>query len=56
MATVTDYCLAGEGFEEGACPMPLPRKKYNAIQVKLFTSRKDTVHNLVYSCAHVPAQ
>ena len=28
-----------------------PQKKYNAIQVKLFTSRKDTVCNLVYSCA-----
>jgi len=33
-----------------------PQKKYNVIQVKLFTSCKDTVRNLVYSCAHAPAQ
>jgi len=31
-------------------------EKYNVIQVKLFTSRKDTVHNLVYSSAHQPMQ
>ena len=36
--------------------LPPPQKKYNAIQVKLFTSRKDTVRNLVYSGAHAPAQ
>jgi len=42
-----DYRPAVEGSGE---------KKYNAIQVKLFTSRKDTMHNLVYSCAHAPAQ
>jgi len=41
-----DYRPAGEGS----------RKKYNAIQVKVFTSRKDTVWNLVYSYIHVPAQ
>jgi len=35
--------------------LPPPQKKYNAIQVKLFTSPKDTVHNLVSSCAHAPA-
>jgi len=47
------YRPAGEGSEEGACPS---QKKYNAIQVKLFTLRKDTVRNLVYSCARAPAQ
>ena len=36
--------------------LPPSQKKYNAIQVKLFTSRKDTVRNLVYSGTHVPAQ
>jgi len=45
MATVTGLPYRrGEVYE----------KKYNAIQV--FTSAKDTVHNLMYSCAHVPAQ
>jgi len=37
----------GRGLERGLAPSP---EKYNAIQVKLFTSRKDTVRNLVYSC------
>jgi len=46
-----DYRPAREGSG-----LPLPRKKYNAIKVKLFTSRKDTVRNLAYSCAHAPAQ
>jgi len=41
----------GSGLGRGLAP---PQKKYNAIQVKLFTSRKDTVRNLVYSCAHAP--
>jgi len=45
------YRPAGEGSE--AAP---PQKKYNATQVKLFTPRKDTVRNLVYSCARAPAQ
>jgi len=53
MAMVRNYRPTGEGSGEGACP--LPRKIYSAIQVKLFTSRKDTVHNLVSSCAHAPA-
>jgi len=43
----------GRDLERGLAP---PQKKYNAIQVKLFTSRKDTVHNLVYSCTYEPAQ
>jgi len=48
------YRPAGEGSGEWACP--LPRKKYNAIQVKLLTSQKDTVRNLIYLCARAPAQ
>ena len=49
MVTVLPSC--GGGVWGGG--LALPRKKYNAIQVKLFTSRKDTVRNLVYSCAPV---
>jgi len=41
------------GLGRGLAP---PQKKYNAIQVKLLTSRKDTVRNLVYSCACAPTQ
>jgi len=52
MVTVLPSC--GGGVWGGG--LALPRKKYNAIQVKLFTSRKDTVRNLVYSCARAPAQ
>jgi len=40
-----DYHTAGEGSGEGACPS---LEKYNVIQVELFTSRKDTVRNLMY--------
>jgi len=53
-----DYHPAGEGSGEGACPSP---EKNYAIQVKLLTSCKDTVHNLVYistagktTCERIP--
>jgi len=37
-----DYHPMGEVWGGG---LPPPQKKYNAIQVKLFASRKDTRHN-----------
>ena len=42
------YIKASAGPEQAG---PLPERY---IQAKLFTSRKDTVHNLVYSWIHVP--
>jgi len=54
--TIIFVIFYGNGYGITILRIAPSPEKYYAIQVKQFTSRKDTVHNLVYSCAQKMAQ